>query len=119
MARLQVYDIEPHRYLCQLLLVPLRFMDIWPMYVINGYKFHTKACNKSKTTYNCGVCVKVVGECVIENDLYGILKDVVEIEYPVDPIKKYVLFSCHWFDNTPNSGTRVHNDIGNMICSYS
>jgi len=41
-----------------------------------------------------------------------ILKDAVEIEYLEEPIKKCVLFSSHWFDNTPNSGTRVHKDFG-------
>ena len=33
-------------------------------YKVNGYRFHTKARNEGKATYNCGVCVKGVGEGV-------------------------------------------------------
>ena len=109
---MQMCDTERHRYLCQLALGPLRLANTWPMHTVNGYKFHTEAWNEDRKTYNCGVCAKGTGEGGIENDFYGILKDVVEIEYPGEPIKKCVLFSCHWFDNTPNSGTRVHKDFG-------
>ena len=77
---------------------PLRLVNTWPMYVVNGYKFHTEACNEGKTTYNCGLCAKKAGKGGIENDFYEILKNVVEIEYPREPIKKCILFNCHWFD---------------------
>ena len=108
----QMCDTERHRYLCQLTLGPLRLTNTWPMYTVNGYKFYTKAWNEDRKTYNCGVCAKGAGEGGVENDFYGILKDVVEIEYPGEPIKKCILFSCHWFDNTRDIGTRVHNDFG-------
>ena len=30
------------------------------------------------------------------------------MEYPALPIKRVVLFNCHWFDPTPQLGTRTH-----------
>nr|GMD01600.1 TdcA1-ORF2 protein [Ipomoea batatas] len=42
-----------------------------------------------------------------EADFYGILSEIVEIEYPNLPIKKVILFKCEWFDPKPNIGTRV------------
>ena len=84
---MQMYDMERHRYLCQLALGPLRLVNTWPMFIVNGYKFHTGALNGDKKTYNCEVCAKGVGEDGIENDFYGILKQVVEIKYPGEPIK--------------------------------
>jgi len=39
-----------------------------------------------------GVCG--MGEGNIENDYYGILKDIVHIDFVNEPLKKCVLFSC-------------------------
>ena len=42
-----------------------------------------------------------------ENGVYGILHDIVELEYIGWAIKKLVLFKCEWFDSTPNQGTKI------------
>jgi len=81
------------------------------MSVVNGSKFHTEAWNEGMTTYNCELCAKEAWEDEIENYFYRILKDIVEIEYSEEPIKKYVLSNYHWFDNTANNGIRVHKDF--------
>lgn len=58
---------------------------------------------------NSGVCIKDTNYSTYENDFYGQLIEVVELEYPGLPIKKTVLFKCEWFD-TSSSGTVVHAD---------
>ena len=93
------------------------------MYFVNGYKFHTTTWAEGKSTANNGVCVKGTdyGQC--ENDYYGTLDDIVQLEYPGEPIKKIVLFKCSWYDPTPNIGTRVQKHHGiievNSQRSYS
>ena len=61
---------------------------------------------------NCGVCVTGTGEGEFENEYYGILREVIEIEYPGEPLKKCVLLNCDWFDPTPNRGMRVNKSYG-------
>ena len=58
------------------------------MYTVHGHKFHTEAWNEDKKTYDRGVCANGAREGGIENDFYGILKQVVEIEYLREPVKK-------------------------------
>ena len=48
----------------------------------------------------------------LESDFYGILTDIIQLEYTGIPPMKLVLFKCDWFDNTPNIGTRVDNKYG-------
>ena len=75
-------------------------------YRVNGFKFCTEAHNVEKKTYNCGVDVRGVGKGDIENDYYGVLKDIVQIEYVDAPLKQRMLLSCEWFDTILNRGTR-------------
>ncbi|XP_055960775.1 uncharacterized protein LOC126668131 [Mercurialis annua] len=56
---------------------------------------------------NSGVCVKGSLYAPTESDFYGILTDVLELEYPALPIKRTVLFKCNWFDPT-DRGMSVH-----------
>ena len=81
----------------------------WPMYFVNGYKFHTQSWNDGKKTFNCGICVKGTGNVnSSEDDFYGILKEIIQLEYPGRHNKKLTLFSCDWFDPVMNRGMRVH-----------
>ena len=58
---------------------------------------------------NSGVCIKGSNYSDhYENDYYGQLQEVVELEYPSWPVKRTLLFKCEWFDLTLNIGTRVH-----------
>lgn len=84
--------------------MPLRTVRCYPVYFINGYRFHTEAYAANKTAVNSGVCI--TGEY---GDYYGKLVEIIEIEYPALPIKRTVLFKCEWFDPTINVGVRIHN----------
>ncbi|XP_045832834.1 uncharacterized protein LOC123924101 [Trifolium pratense] len=57
---------------------------------------------------NCGVCVTGTGYGEYENDFYGQLEEIIQVEYPGLPLKRVVLFKCDWFDPTINRGTRVN-----------
>ncbi|XP_059299092.1 uncharacterized protein LOC132051859 isoform X1 [Lycium ferocissimum] len=74
-------------------------------YFLNGYRFHTEEWSKGKKTNNSGVWVKGDGDV----DYYGVLQEILELEYPIGwPKKKLVLFRCKWYDPTPRSATKVH-----------
>ena len=77
-------------------------------YRLNKFKFHTAAYSVGKKTYNCGVGVCGIKEGDIKNNYCGILKDIIKIEYLDEPLKRYVLFNCEWFDPTLNRGTQSH-----------
>jgi hypothetical protein len=91
---------------------PLNIVHTWPIYFVNGYKFHTTSWSEGKATANNGVSVKGTdyGQC--QYDYYGNLDEIVQLEYPGEPIKRVVLFKCSWFDPTSNIGTRVHKHHG-------
>jgi hypothetical protein len=91
---------------------PLRIVKTWPIYFVNGFKFHTKAHSIGKSTMNCGVCVKGTGYGEYENDFYGQLEEIIQIEFPGTPLKKVVLFKCEWFDPTIGRGTKVNEQYG-------
>ncbi|GKE19803.1 hypothetical protein Tco_1431315, partial [Tanacetum coccineum] len=87
---------------------PLRNVVTYPVYFVNGYKFHTSKHGSGRSTYNSGVCLKGSNYSDESNDYYSILAEIVQLEYPALPIKRVVLFICDWFDPTPNVGMKVH-----------
>ena len=87
---------------------PLRKVKTFPVYYVNGYKFHTEQHGSDRATMNSGVCIKGSNHSATETDYYGVLMEVVQLEYPALPIKRTVLFKCKWFDLTKNIGTRIH-----------
>ena len=66
-------------------------------YFVNGFKFHTLDYGRSRKTMNSGVCVKDNYYNDFDRDFYGILTDIIELEY-FGIGNKVVLFKCHWFD---------------------
>ena len=56
-------------------------MSTWTAYRVNGFKFHIEAHSVRKRTYDCSVGICDTGEGDIENDYYGVLKDIAQIEY--------------------------------------
>jgi len=52
-------------------------MLTWTAYRVNGFKFHAEARSVGKKAYNYGVGVYGTGKGNIENDYFGILKDIV------------------------------------------
>lgn len=72
--------------------------------MVNGYRFHTYSYGQNKSTMNSGVCVRGNNYGENELDYYGIVHEVLEVEY-VGHKNHVVLFKCHWFD--PVRGVRV------------
>nr|KAJ0201043.1 hypothetical protein LSAT_V11C600317920 [Lactuca sativa] len=68
-------------------------------YFVNGYKFHTQEYGKGRVTNNYGLCVR--GEIYNgeESDYYGLLDEILEIDYYGIGRSTVVLFKCTWFDN--------------------
>jgi len=82
-------------------------VECFPRYKVNGFRLHTKARNEGKATYNCSVCVKGVGDGdEVSWDYYGILHEVIRVEFTGEQIKKCVLFNCDWFDPNVHWGLR-------------
>ncbi|XP_047321118.1 uncharacterized protein LOC124925192 [Impatiens glandulifera] len=69
------------------------------MYFVNGFVWRSRDFGSNKATMNSGVCVHVD-----DADYYGLLEDIIKIEYP-GPSLRIVLFKCLWFD--PTSGSRI------------
>ncbi|WCJ26292.1 hypothetical protein M5689_008121 [Euphorbia peplus] len=85
--------------ICKDLLVlaeaPLKRVNSFAGFVVNGYRFHTKKHSENRKTQNCGVYVK--GDVVSgEKEYFGLLNDIIELEYSGD--RKIVLFHCDWYD---------------------
>lgn len=93
---------------------PFREVHTWPQYNVNGYKFHTETYGSNKSTMNSGVCIKGTNYAEFESDYYGILTDIIELEYPNPTTKRtrVVLFKCDWFDPTINQGCKIHEQYG-------
>ncbi|PKI62841.1 hypothetical protein CRG98_016792 [Punica granatum] len=90
-------------------LAPNKKAKTWKIYFVNGFKFQAgEGSTNKKTCYNSGVWVKGdVGEGAGESDYYGVMKEVVELQYPMQPMHRVVLFLHEWFN--PGRGTRkVH-----------
>lgn len=58
------------------------------------------------------MCIKGTDYGQSESDYYGVLKEVIQLEYVGVPLKYIVLFNCEWFDPTINRGMRVHKQFG-------
>ena len=81
----------------------------WPGYFVNGYLFHTLERGEKKSTMNSGICVKASGSGDDRLDFYGLLEEIIELEYIGDPCnQKIVLFKGRWFDPTPRGTKLVH-----------
>ena len=93
---------------------PYRKVLTWPQYFTNGFWFHTHAHGSNKSTMNSAVCIKGKSWNENESDYYGILVDIIQLEYPNPTNKRttLVLFKCDWFDATMDRGWKVHNRYG-------
>ncbi|KAL1371645.1 hypothetical protein AAHE18_01G148200 [Arachis hypogaea] len=91
---------------------PLRIVKCWPIYKVNGFKFHTRSHSSGKSTQNYGIYVKDTGYGEYENDFYGQLNEIIQVEYTGLPLKRVVLFKCEWFDPTIGKGTKVNKEYG-------
>ena len=78
-------------------------METYNGYIVNGFRFHTEAYGENRSTCNYGVYIKGSN-----NNYYGVLKDIIELEFQALPIKRTVLFMVDWFDPTMNTGMIIH-----------
>ncbi|KAL0439472.1 UNVERIFIED_CONTAM: hypothetical protein Slati_2430200 [Sesamum latifolium] len=68
----------------------------FPCYFVNGYNCHTEHHSIGKSTFNCGVCVKSSSYTDTDSDFYGILEEVIQLDYPFVPNMQIVLFKYRW-----------------------
>ncbi|CAA2969178.1 Hypothetical predicted protein [Olea europaea subsp. europaea] len=89
---------------------PSRGVNCYNGYFVNGFKFHTLDYDFHKTTMNSRV--SVLGSCHndYERNYYGMLTEILELDYLGDVGNKVTLFKCDWFDI--NGGVRVHRQLG-------
>ncbi|KAM0031280.1 hypothetical protein Hdeb2414_s0017g00507041 [Helianthus debilis subsp. tardiflorus] len=85
---------------------PLTYVKSHKVYFVNGCKFHTQTTYDGRVTRNSGVCAKGASYNEYENDYYGLLDEILELEYH-STIGRcvVVLFKCTWFDTV--RGIRV------------
>ncbi|KAL0295008.1 UNVERIFIED_CONTAM: hypothetical protein Sangu_3206400 [Sesamum angustifolium] len=79
---------------------PKQLVKMWLCYFVNGFNFHTEEHNIGKSTMNCGVCVKSSSYRDTENDFYGMLEEIIELDYPLNDDFHVILFKCRWVDLT-------------------
>jgi hypothetical protein len=91
-------------------LGPKRKVKCYNKYFVNGYVFHTKEYRHERKTCNNSVCVKGSTCSEFEVDYYGILKEVVKLQYHSEHNKVF-LFKCYWYD-TNDRGIRVDSHYG-------
>ena len=89
---------------------PLRNVITYPMYFINGFKFHKSDHAARRSTINSGVCIKGSNYSDLSSDYYGTLKEIIQLEYHVLLTKSVMPFKCDWFDLTSYIGMKAHKD---------
>ena len=67
---------------------------------MNGYRFHTNSWSEGRKTYNAGVTVRGNAHDEDGVDYYGILQEIMELQYPGLNERSVMLFSCEWFDRS-------------------
>ncbi|KAL0741277.1 hypothetical protein Bca4012_082790 [Brassica carinata] len=72
------------------------------MYFTRGFTFHVYEYGRRRATSNYGICLK--GDI----DFYGILQEIIEVEFPGLLKLKCVPFKCDWFDPVVNRGVRFN-----------
>ncbi|CAH9080376.1 unnamed protein product [Cuscuta epithymum] len=98
-------DIIDHpRWIRALAGFPAPYVTTYQTLHINGYKFNTTARSEGRVTCNCGVMVKCTSYDGSELDYYGLIHEIIQLEYQD---YKIIVFRCEWFE--PSSrGTRRH-----------
>lgn len=77
----------------------------WSAFFIKGYNFHTLEYGEGKSSMNSGVWVRGSNYEDGTNDFYGLLEEILQLEFPDQRGKHVVLFKCKWFDD--KEGTKV------------
>ncbi|OMO52697.1 TdcA1-ORF2 protein [Corchorus olitorius] len=122
-THLQDYDAKvidsmvqnPYNQVTDPLLISLAWgphpkVTTWSGYLINGYNFHTLEHGEKKATMNSGVCMQGSSCDETTTDFYGLLEDIIQIQFEVigRGTIGVVLFKCKWFDPDPVRGMKIH-----------
>ncbi|XP_048622962.1 uncharacterized protein LOC125592025 [Brassica napus] len=83
---------------------PQRKYKSWPIYHSRGYCFHTQCHGQDKKTQHYGVQVRGT----IDTDYYGLIEEIIMVEYFGSVGLKAMVFKCKWFDTTEGRGIRKH-----------
>lgn len=59
-------------------------------------------------TYNAGVCVRDEDS----TEYYGVLREIIQLQYPGSEDNTVILFNCKWFNSVSNRGIRRHPQYG-------
>ncbi|KAL0323571.1 UNVERIFIED_CONTAM: hypothetical protein Sangu_1976400 [Sesamum angustifolium] len=86
--------------------VPTTEVPTFTCYLVNDYNFHTERHSVGKSTMSYGVCVKNSSYTNTDSDFYGILEEIIQLDYPLIPNMHITLFKCRWVD--PVRGMKVH-----------
>ncbi|GLT90191.1 hypothetical protein SLE2022_081370 [Rubroshorea leprosula] len=100
--------INVHEHIKGLSSGPKNYVSCYNGYIVNGFRFHTAHYGKTKRTMNYGVCV--VGSIGTESDydFYGVLQEIIQIEYYGSIHRQaVVLFKCDWYEIPPAQGVQV------------
>ena len=90
---------------------PARAVKTYPGYFVNGYRFHTKTHASTRVTDSSGVCVLGKSFGTDEEDYYGVLDEIIELNYISPTVKRPIVFNCSWFDTRSRGGTRTHPQL--------
>ncbi|GLT99835.1 hypothetical protein SLE2022_172480 [Rubroshorea leprosula] len=100
--------INVHEHIKGLSSGPKNYVSCYNGYIVNGFRFHTAHYGRNKRTMNYGVCV--VGSIGTESDydFYGVLQEIIQIEYYGSIHRQtVVLFKCDWYEIPPAQGVQV------------
>ncbi|KAF7802613.1 uncharacterized protein G2W53_041724 [Senna tora] len=81
--------------LISLAIGPNKIANLYPMFMVNGFRFHTRARALGKKTQNSGVLVRG-DDSDDSKEYYGVLEHVYELSYIGN--RKVYLFKCTWWD---------------------
>ncbi|GLT51761.1 hypothetical protein SLA2020_251480 [Shorea laevis] len=75
---------------------------------VNGFRFHTTSYGRNKRTMNSGVCITGTTGTESDLDFYGLLQEVIELQYVGCRHRQtVVLFKCDWYEIPPARGIVV------------
>ena len=58
---------------------------------------------------NAGICIRSTSYAQSnEGDYYGMIQEIVQLQYPGLPEKSTILFKCEWFDPRSSESMKVH-----------
>lgn len=87
----------------------------WNKIFINGYKFHTSENAFGKKTVNSGVWVKGSVGGGSDLDYFGMLDEVVQLDYQGAPPNWVFLFNRTWYNPTLRKGIQTEDEEFNII----